>query len=84
MGVVRIGVFADSHGNLRALRDAVRRAGKLDMAVHLGDYAGDARILTEEGLALWFPQESLAPRNAGLPTVLLPYAALEGLLRFSF
>ena len=51
MGVVRIGVFADSHGNLHALRDAVRRAGKLDMAVHLGDYAGDARILTEEGLA---------------------------------
>lgn len=51
----------------------------LPAALRSGGY-----YLTEEGLALWFPQESLAPRNAGLPTVLLPYAALEGLLRFSF
>lgn len=40
--------------------------------------------LTGEGLALWFPQETLAPRNAGLPTVLLPYEMLKGMLRFSF
>lgn len=29
--------------------------------------------LTGEGLCIWFPQESLAPKNAGLPTVILPY-----------
>ena len=52
---------------------------RLPAALRSGGY-----YLTEEGLALWFPQESLAPRNAGLPTVLLSYAALKGLLRFSF
>ncbi len=52
---------------------------RLPAALRSGGY-----YLTEEGLALWFPQESLAPRNAGLPTVLVPYGALEGLLRFSF
>lgn len=49
------------------------------LALHSGGY-----YLTGEGLALWFPQETLAPRNAGLPTVLLPYEALDGMLRFSF
>ncbi len=33
--------------------------------------------LTAEGLCLWFPQESLGPKNAGLPTVLLPYDTLD-------
>ncbi len=33
--------------------------------------------LTPEGLCLWFPQETLAPKNAGLPTVLLPYDTLD-------
>ncbi len=33
--------------------------------------------LTGEGLCLWFPQETLAPRAAGLPTVLLPYDRLD-------
>lgn len=33
--------------------------------------------LTGEGLCLWFPQETLGPKNAGLPTVLLPYDSLD-------
>lgn len=40
--------------------------------------------LTGEGLAIWLPQETIAPANGGLPTVLLPYESLKGLLRFSF
>ncbi len=37
--------------------------------------------LTPEGLCLWFPQEALAPKNAGLPTVILPYDTLDILNR---
>ncbi len=37
--------------------------------------------LTPEGLCLWLPQETLAPKNAGLPTVLLPYDTLDILER---
>ena len=37
--------------------------------------------LTGEGLCLWFPQETLGPKNAGLPTVLLPYDSLDILNR---
>ncbi|MBR4991389.1 MAG: DUF3298 domain-containing protein [Clostridia bacterium] len=37
--------------------------------------------LTDEGLCLWFPQETLGPKNAGLPTVLLPYDSLDILRR---
>lgn len=33
--------------------------------------------LTGEGLCLWFPQELLGPKNAGLPTVILPYDCLD-------
>lgn len=33
--------------------------------------------LTGEGLCIWFPQEALGPKNAGLPTVLLPYNTLD-------
>lgn len=40
--------------------------------------------LTGEGLAIWFPQESIAPRTAGLPTVFFPFDELRGLLHFSF
>ena len=47
--------------------------------------AMDARrfYLTGEGLCLWFPQQVLGPKNAGLPTVLLPYAQVAGLQAFS-
>ncbi|MBQ7492238.1 MAG: DUF3298 domain-containing protein [Clostridia bacterium] len=40
--------------------------------------------LTGEGLAVWFPQESIAPRPAGLPTVFFSFDEIRGLLRFSF
>ena len=33
--------------------------------------------LSGEGLCLWFPQETLGPKNAGLPTVILPYDSLD-------
>lgn len=39
--------------------------------------------LTGEGLCIWFPQEALGPKNAGLPTVLLPYGCLENLRPFA-
>lgn len=45
----------------------------------------DARrfYLTGEGLCLWFPQQVLAPKNAGLPTVLIPYDTVKQLKAFS-
>ena len=39
--------------------------------------------LTDQGACIWFPQEALGPRNAGLPTVLLPYDCLEKLRPFA-
>ena len=42
---------------------------------------GGRFYLTGEGLCLWFPQETLGPKNAGLPTVLLPYDSLDILRR---
>lgn len=44
----------------------------------------DRYYLTGEGLAVWFPQESIAPRAAGIPTVFFPFDELAGLLRFPF
>lgn len=44
---------------------------------------GGRYYLTDQGLCVWFPQESLAPKNAGLPTVLLPYDSLENLRPFA-
>ncbi len=38
---------------------------------------GGRYYLTGEGLCIWFPQETLGPKNAGLPTVLLLYNALD-------
>ena len=40
--------------------------------------------LTGEGLAVFYPQEVLGPRSAGLPTVLIPFGRMEGQLRFPF
>lgn len=44
---------------------------------------GQRFYLTDQGLCIWFPQEALGPRNAGLPTVLLPYDCLENLRPFA-
>ena len=35
--MIRIGVFSDSHGDIAVLKRAIKHAGKLDMALHLGD-----------------------------------------------
>ena len=52
MKLTRIGVFSDSHGNLRALKDALAAAGPLDAALFLGDYSSDARVIREAGIPL--------------------------------
>ena len=52
MKLTRIGVFSDSHGNLRALKDALVAAGPLDAALFLGDYSSDARVIREAGIPL--------------------------------
>ena len=46
--------------------------------LHLSD---QRYYLTGEGLCLWFPQDLLAPKNAGLPSVILPYDSLDILRR---
>ena len=64
-----------SEGEAPFFRGWQRRAGAfLD---------GRRFYLTEQGLCVWFPQEALGPKNAGLPTVLLPYDCLEALRAFS-
>ncbi|MBR5537796.1 MAG: hypothetical protein IKU58_07845 [Clostridia bacterium] len=44
---------------------------------------GGRYYLTDQGLCVWFPQEALAPKNAGLPSVLLPYDCAEILRPFA-
>ena len=39
--------------------------------------------LSGEGMAVWFPQNVLAPAIAGLPTVFFPFSEIQSLLRFS-
>lgn len=38
----RVAVFSDTHGRLHALPEAIRKAGRLDAFVHLGDFCSDA------------------------------------------
>lgn len=42
---MRVLVMSDSHGGLSEIRLAARAAGEIDCALHLGDFAGDARAL---------------------------------------
>lgn len=50
--MIRIGVFSDSHGDLAALERAVNHAGKLDLAIHCGDYYEDiVKVLAGTDLA---------------------------------
>lgn len=42
---------------------------------------GHSYYLADDGLAIWFPQETIAPGNTGIPTVLVRYDTLRGLLR---
>lgn len=43
--MMRVLVMSDSHGRLSEIRLAARAAGEIDCALHLGDFAGDARVL---------------------------------------
>ena len=60
-------------GEVPFFRGWQRRAGTL--------LADGRYYLTDQGLCLWFPQETLGPKNAGLPTVILPYDSLDILQR---
>jgi putative phosphoesterase len=44
---MRVLVISDSHGSVASLRAAVKAAGDIDCAIHLGDYTGDSRVLSE-------------------------------------
>lgn len=48
--LIRVGVFSDSHGDTVALKTALKKAGVLDAACFLGDYAEDARAIQDEGI----------------------------------
>lgn len=45
---IRAAVFADTHGNIRALRDALEKNGPFDLVVHLGDGVEDGARAAEE------------------------------------
>ena len=49
-GLLRVGVFSDSHGDTLALKTALQKAGVLDAACFLGDYAQDAQVIANEGI----------------------------------
>ncbi|MGI6192503.1 MAG: metallophosphoesterase [Christensenellales bacterium] len=49
-GMIRVGIFSDSHGDKIALRDALKKAGPLDAACFLGDYSWDASVFIDEGI----------------------------------
>ncbi|KAF5089544.1 Phosphodiesterase YfcE [anaerobic digester metagenome] len=42
---MKIGVMSDSHGNLKAVKQAVEEMGLVDVIIHLGDYVEDALYL---------------------------------------
>ncbi|WP_187389187.1 metallophosphoesterase family protein [Acetobacterium wieringae] len=42
---MKIGVMSDSHGNLKAVKEAVEEMGPVDVIIHLGDYVEDALYL---------------------------------------
>jgi hypothetical protein len=42
---MKIGVMSDSHGNLKAVKQATAEMGQVDVIIHLGDYVEDALYL---------------------------------------
>lgn len=42
---MKIGVMSDSHGNLKAVKQAIEEMGPVDVIIHLGDYMEDALYL---------------------------------------
>ncbi len=45
--MARIGVFSDTHGSIDHLESFIGRLGALDSVFHLGDYARDAKPLSD-------------------------------------
>ncbi len=43
--MLRIGVLGDSHGDTRAIKQAVSLAGAVDLWLHTGDFCRDAMVL---------------------------------------
>ena len=44
---MRIGVMSDSHGNMRAVIEAVAKMGHVDLYLHAGDHYQDALVLAQ-------------------------------------
>ena len=44
---MRIGLVSDSHGNLKALKQAVEKMGDVDAIFHMGDCIEDARLMRQ-------------------------------------
>lgn len=44
---MRLGVISDTHGNMRAVRQAIAAAGPVEMWLHAGDYCKDGYFLAE-------------------------------------
>lgn len=42
---MKIAAISDSHGNLKAVKQAVEEMGQVDVIIHLGDYVEDALYL---------------------------------------
>ncbi|MGI5838128.1 MAG: metallophosphoesterase family protein [bacterium] len=38
---IRIGVMSDSHGNLKSIRQGIKKMGEIAMLLHAGDHCGD-------------------------------------------
>ena len=44
---VVLGVISDTHGNMNAIKKAVKCCGKADLWLHAGDYCRDAALVTK-------------------------------------
>ena len=59
--MTRIGVVADTHGNIRLLSKAVREMGAVDVLIHLGDFAADIGRISADSK----PARTMAVRGNG-------------------
>ncbi len=48
VGILKIGVVSDSHGDVYAVKKAVESMGDVDKIIHLGDYCRDAERASKE------------------------------------